>query len=65
MHAIARHSDVPILAPGRFDLPTADARSAWSAPHRQQAHAPAASRAAPRDIATIKAADAMLRAAFN
>jgi hypothetical protein len=71
MHAIARWNDTPRLEPGRFDLPTPEVRALGQRLiDNKKAKRPLGELlgqiggdAATR-IATIKLADAMLKAAF-
>jgi hypothetical protein len=65
MHAIARCLDVPVLKPGAFELPTAEVRALGQRlVDNKKARRPLHELLAGDRIATIKAADAMLRAAF-
>ncbi len=66
MHAIARWRDVPVLRPGAFDLPTAEVRALGQRlVDNKKARRPLGELVPAGDrIATLKAADAMLRAAF-
>jgi hypothetical protein len=63
MHALARWQEVPRLAPGRFDLPTPEVKALGQRLVGNK-RATLGELAAGTDIATLKLADAMLKAAF-